>query len=42
MGMSAVLKKAYTNAGRSMPRGAWVIERLEELPGIIEKINASL
>jgi HAD superfamily hydrolase (TIGR01549 family) len=41
LGMPAVLKRAYTNAGRSIPREAWVIERLVELPGVIEKINAS-
>ncbi len=41
LGMRAVLKKAHTNTGRSIPPGAWVIERLMELPGLIEKINTS-
>ena len=39
-GMQAVLKAAYTNAGKKTPRGAWKINRLYELPGLIEKINA--
>lgn len=39
-GMQAVLKTAYTNAGKETPRGAWKINRLSELPGLIEKINA--
>jgi len=39
-GMQAVLKVAYTNAGKETPRGAWKIDRLCELPGLIEKINA--
>lgn len=39
-GMHAVLKAAYTNAGRKTPKGAWKIDRLSELPGLIEKNNA--
>jgi HAD superfamily hydrolase (TIGR01549 family) len=39
-GMRAVLKSAYTNAGKNVPTGAWKIERLYELPALIEKINA--
>jgi len=38
-GMQAVLKTAYTNAGKKTPRGAWRINQLSELPGLIEKIN---
>ena len=38
-GMQAVLKAAYTNAGKQTPEGAWKINRLCELPGLIEKIN---
>ena len=38
-GMKAVLKAAYTNAGKRVPKGAWKINRLSELPGLIEKIN---
>jgi len=39
-GMQAVLKTAYTNAGKKIPKGTWRINRLSELPGLIEKINA--
>ncbi len=39
-GMKAVLKTAYTNAGKKIPKEAWRINRLSELPGLIEKINA--
>jgi len=39
-GMQAVLKKAYTNAGKKLPKGVWRINQLSELPGLIEKINA--
>ena len=39
-GMQAVLKAAYTNAGKKTPKGAWKINQLSELPGLIEKINA--
>lgn len=38
-GMKAVLKDAYTNAGKPTPSNAWRIERLAELPAVIEKIN---
>jgi len=38
-GMQAVLKNAYTNAGKKIPKGAWKINQLSELPGLIEKIN---
>jgi len=39
-GMHTVLKDAYTNAGKKMPKGAWKISRLSELPGLINQINA--
>ena len=39
-GMTAVLKAAYTNAGKKSPKGVWKINQLSELPGLIEKINA--
>ena len=39
-GMQAVLKEAYTNTGRKIPKGVWKISRLSELPALIEKINA--
>jgi hypothetical protein len=37
--MKAVLKAAYTNAGKKIPKGAWKINQLAELPELIEKIN---
>ncbi len=40
-GMRAVLKEAYTNAGRKAPSGTLKICRLAELPALIERINAS-
>jgi HAD superfamily hydrolase (TIGR01549 family) len=40
VGMQAVLKKAYTNEGKTTPKGAWKIDRLAELPALVEKINA--
>jgi len=40
-GMQAVLKNAYTNNGKKIPKGAWKINQLSELPGLIEKINAT-
>jgi putative hydrolase of the HAD superfamily len=41
VGMHAVLKDAYTNAGKTPPNGAWKIIRLTELPALIKKINAA-
>jgi HAD superfamily hydrolase (TIGR01549 family) len=38
-GMRAVLKSAYTNAGKNVPKGVWKIDKISELPAIIEKIN---
>jgi len=37
--MLAVMKKAYTNAGKKTPENVIKIERLAELPGIVEEIN---
>ncbi len=42
LGMHAVLKTAYTNAGKRLPRGAWKIDHLSELPSLVEKINAGI
>jgi hypothetical protein len=39
--MHAVLKAAYTNVGREPPVGIRKINRLSELPTVIEKINAA-
>ena len=39
-GMQAVLKTAYTNNGKKLPRNAWGITKISELPGLIEKINS--
>jgi HAD superfamily hydrolase (TIGR01549 family) len=38
-GMYAVVKDAYTNAGKKLPEGALRIHQLSELPGLIERIN---
>lgn len=40
IGMHAVLKNAYTNAGKKLPDGAWRIDHISELPGLVEQINA--
>jgi len=40
-GMRAVLKSAYTNLGKKAPRGVWKIERISELPALIDKVIAS-
>jgi hypothetical protein len=40
--MQAVLKIAYTNAGKKTPKGAWRINQLSELPSLIESINAGI
>jgi HAD superfamily hydrolase (TIGR01549 family) len=39
IGMYAVVKDAYTNAGKKLPDGAWRINQLSELPTLIDKIN---
>jgi HAD superfamily hydrolase (TIGR01549 family) len=39
VGMQAALKTAYTNTNKKTPKGAWKINRLSELPALIEKIN---
>jgi len=39
IGMHAVLKDAYTNAGKTLPQGARRIDHISELPGLIEKIS---
>ncbi len=40
-GMQAALKAAYTNVGKKVPKGVWRINRIAELPGLIQKINAA-
>ncbi|MGD9109463.1 MAG: HAD family hydrolase [Phycisphaerales bacterium] len=40
VGMTAVLKKAYTNHGKKIPQGAYRIELLSELPELIEQLNS--
>jgi len=42
LGMHAVLKEAYTNAGKKVPKGIHKIKQLAELPSLIEKINAGI
>ncbi|MBN1795194.1 MAG: HAD family hydrolase [Sedimentisphaerales bacterium] len=39
IGMTAVLKSAYTNHNRSVPRGAYKISKISELPALIKQIN---
>ena len=41
VGMHAVLKAAPGNAGKKIPKGAWRINHLSELPELIERINAA-
>lgn len=41
-GMRAVLKSAYTNKGTEVPTGVWRIDKISELPMIIEKVNAEI
>ena len=40
VGMRAALKLAYTNKGKEVPSGVWKVEKISELPRIIEKVNA--
>lgn len=40
-GMQVVLKYAYTNTGKKIPKEIWKINSLSELPTLIEKINAN-
>ena len=40
LGMYAVLKSAYTNNGQKIPIGVLKINRLSELPALIQRINA--
>jgi len=42
IGMKAVLKDAYTNAGQTPPYGAHKITRLADLPALIQEINAQM
>lgn len=39
LGMTAVLKKAYTNHRKRLPKGACMVQNLSELPVLIEKLN---
>ncbi len=40
-GMQAALKAAYTNMGKKVPNGVCKINKIAELPDLIEKINAA-
>lgn len=40
VGMWAALKLAYTNTGKKIPECVWRIEKISELPGIIEEVNS--
>ena len=39
IGMTAVLKQAYTNHEKRLPKGAYKIEKISELPELINQIN---
>lgn len=41
LGMTPVLKTAYTNKDKIIPQGVFQINKLSELPAIIEKVNTS-
>jgi HAD superfamily hydrolase (TIGR01549 family) len=41
LGMTTVLKAAYTNAGKTPPDGARRITHISEMPALIETINAT-
>jgi len=40
LGMTPILKAAYTNAGKVPPPGNWRITHISELPDLIQEINA--
>ncbi|MFQ6036341.1 MAG: HAD family hydrolase [Sedimentisphaerales bacterium] len=40
IGMKAVLKVGPANTGKKIPQGTWKINKLAELPSLIEKINS--
>ncbi len=40
LGMTAVLKKAYTNNSKKLPPGAHKIETISQLPTLIDKLNS--
>jgi len=41
IGMTAVLKQAYTNHAKRLPPAAHKIEKLSQLPVLIQQINVS-
>jgi len=41
IGMTPVLKTAYTNAGKTPPNGAWKITQISELPTLIKELNTN-
>ena len=42
IGMTPVLKAAYTNTGKTPPNGAWKITHLSELPDLVKKNNTGI
>jgi putative hydrolase of the HAD superfamily len=42
IGMTPVLKAAYTNVGKTPPNGAFKITHISELPDLVKKINAEM
>jgi HAD superfamily hydrolase (TIGR01549 family) len=41
-GMRAAMKSAYTNVGKNAPTGVWKIDRIVELPALIEKAGTTV
>ena len=42
LGMHAALKAAHSNEGKEVPKGAWKITHVAELPELIEEHNIRL
>ncbi len=40
-GMLAAMKQAHSNAGKTLPEGAFRIKKISELPPLVDKINAN-
>ena len=38
-GIRAAMKSAYTNMGKRAPKGVWRIDRIADLPALIENVN---
>ena len=42
LGMHAALKRCYSNVGKRVPDGAWAIDRIADLPALVERHNAGV